>query len=60
MRSALALSFRCLSFVAIFVAVSAQAQHPRPAITGISHIAVYTSDAQATNQIRKIRRAFAT
>jgi catechol 2,3-dioxygenase-like lactoylglutathione lyase family enzyme len=27
----------------------AQAPHPRPKITGISHLAVYTSDAAATN-----------
>jgi len=28
---------------------TASAQHPRPRITGISHITVYTSDPQATN-----------
>jgi catechol 2,3-dioxygenase-like lactoylglutathione lyase family enzyme len=31
------------------LAHTATAQHPRPKITGISHLAVYTSDPQATN-----------
>jgi len=29
--------------------IAASAQHPRPKITGISHIAVYTSNPEATN-----------
>jgi catechol 2,3-dioxygenase-like lactoylglutathione lyase family enzyme len=40
-----------LSFAALFslASTTARAEHPRPKITGISHIAVYTSDPQATN-----------
>jgi catechol 2,3-dioxygenase-like lactoylglutathione lyase family enzyme len=40
-----------LSFAALFslVPTVTRAEHPRPKITGISHIAVYTSDPQATN-----------
>lgn len=41
----------CTSLAAalILFAATANAQHPRPRITGISHLAVYASDMQATN-----------
>jgi len=50
MRSTLAMPvlMLCCSALAASPAL-AQANHPRPKITGISHIAVYTSDASATN-----------
>jgi catechol 2,3-dioxygenase-like lactoylglutathione lyase family enzyme len=49
LKSAIPLSM--LSFTACLMLAStrARAEHPRPKITGISHIAVYTSDPQATN-----------
>lgn len=37
------------SFFALLFCSAATAQHPRPQITGISHIAIYSSDMQATN-----------
>src|SRR5271154_3704500 len=49
MRSTLALPvlmLSCCSFLA--VAAMALTPHPRPKITGISHIAVYSSDMKAT------------
>ena len=39
--------------VAVVLAIAclpAIAQHPRPKITGISHLAVYSSDMAATNR----------
>jgi catechol 2,3-dioxygenase-like lactoylglutathione lyase family enzyme len=42
-----ATSLLCCS--AFFAPVGMAQSHPRPAITGISHIAVYTSDSTATN-----------
>lgn len=42
-------SLCCASLVATFATTAATAQHPRPKLTGISHIAVYTSDPQGTN-----------
>src|SRR5277367_1523327 len=54
MRLKFAMPLRLLCTSAVISALQlaptmAAAQHPRPKITGISHIAVYTSDAQATN-----------
>jgi len=53
MRVKFAIPFKticCFLFVGLLSLVPnvAKAQHPRPKITGISHLAVYTSDAKAT------------
>ena len=50
-KSAMPLMLLSCLFAAAFFLTSnvATAQHARPKITGISHIAVYTSDPQATN-----------
>jgi catechol 2,3-dioxygenase-like lactoylglutathione lyase family enzyme len=52
MRSKLTTAFLMLGSALtalILTPIAASAQHPRPKITGISHIAVYTSDPGATN-----------
>jgi catechol 2,3-dioxygenase-like lactoylglutathione lyase family enzyme len=49
MRPAIALPVLMLSCCSFFAVVAAaQTPHPRPKITGISHIAVYSSDMKAT------------
>ena len=51
MRLKPSLPLAVLSVAAVFAVAltAATAQHPRPKITGISHIAVYSSDPQATD-----------
>ena len=51
MRLKSAMPFAMLSVLSVGMLApnTASAQHPRPRITGISHITVYTSDPQATN-----------
>jgi len=53
MRSKLTTAFlmlgTALTTALMLAPIAASAQHPRPKITGISHIAVYTSDPEATN-----------
>jgi catechol 2,3-dioxygenase-like lactoylglutathione lyase family enzyme len=46
----LMLGYSVLAAALIMPPATASAQHPRPKITGISHIAVYTSNPDATNQ----------
>ena len=49
MRLQFSVSAALLSGALLLLSSSAQAEHPRPKITGISHLASYTSDPQATN-----------
>ena len=51
MRLNFVTSFATLAVISTFAlaSVAASAQHARPKITGISHIAVYTSNAEATD-----------
>ncbi len=49
LNAAIPLAVISLAAAVTLAPTSTEAQHPRPKISGISHIAVYTSDPQATN-----------
>jgi catechol 2,3-dioxygenase-like lactoylglutathione lyase family enzyme len=49
LKSSLPLAALSVAAVLTMALTAAMAQHPRPKITGISHIAVYVTDPQATN-----------